>query len=81
MVIGVIGIILSLILLMYLAYKGFSVLVLAPVLACFAAFLGGIATGEVHILATYTEIFMKSLGGYVMNYFPLFGSNFWKSNG
>lgn len=72
MVIGVIGIILSLILLMYLAYKGFSVLVLAPVLACFAAFLGGIATGEVHILATYTEIFMKSLGGYVMNYFPLF---------
>lgn len=72
MVIGVIGIILSLILLMYLAYKGFSVLVLAPVLACFAAFLGGIATGEVHILATYTEIFMKSLGGYVMKYFPLF---------
>lgn len=72
MTIGVIGIILSLILLMYLAYKGFSVLVLAPVLACFAAFLGGIATGETHILATYTEVFMKSLGGYVMNYFPLF---------
>lgn len=72
MTIGVIGIILSLILLMYLAYKGFSVLVLAPVLACFAAFLGGIATGETHILATYTEVFMKSLGGYVMNYFALF---------
>lgn len=72
MTIGVIGIILSLVLLMYLAYKGISVLILAPVLACLAAFLGGIATGETHILATYTEVFMKSLGGYVMNYFPLF---------
>ena len=75
MVIGVIGIILSLILLMYLAYKGFSVLVLAPVLACFAAFLGGIATGEVHILATYTEIC------YELFSIISFGSNFWKSNG
>ncbi|MDO4690712.1 MAG: GntP family permease [Fusobacterium sp.] len=72
MVIGVIGIILSLILLMYLAYRGVSVLILAPILACFAAFMGGIATGEIHLLATYTEVFMKSLGGYVMNYFPLF---------
>lgn len=72
MVIGVIGIILSLILLMYLAYKGISVLILAPVLACFAALMGGIGTGQVHLLATYTEIFMKSLGGYVMDYFPIF---------
>ena len=72
MAIGVVGIIISLVLLMYLAYKGLSVLVLAPLLACFAAFLGGIATGETHVLATYTEVFMKSLGGYVMKYFPLF---------
>lgn len=72
MTIGVIGIILSLVLLMYLAYKGVSVLILAPILAVFAAFMGGIASGEMHLLATYTEVFMKSLGGYVMNYFPLF---------
>lgn len=72
MVVGVIGIIVSLGLLMYLAYRGISVLILAPVLACFAALLGGLATGEVHILATYTEVFMTSLGGYVMKYFPLF---------
>ena len=72
MAIGVIGIILSLILLMYLAYRGISVLILAPILACFAAFLGGLATGDIHILATYTEVFMTSLGGYVMKYFPLF---------
>lgn len=70
--IGVIGIILSLILLMYLAYRGISVLILAPILACFAALLNGFATGDIHILATYTEVFMKSLGGYVMKYFPLF---------
>lgn len=72
MAIGVVGIIISLVLLMYLAYKGLSVLVLAPLLACFATFLGGVATGETHVLATYTEVFMKSLGGYVMKYFPLF---------
>lgn len=72
MAIGVIGIILSLVLLMYLAYRGISVLILAPVLACFAALLNGFATGDTHILATYTEVFMKSLGGYVMKYFPLF---------
>ena len=41
--IGVIGIILSLILLMYLAYRGISVLILAPILACFAAVLNGFA--------------------------------------
>lgn len=70
--IGVIGIILSLVLLMYLAYRGISVLILAPILACFAALLNGFATGDIHILATYTEVFMKSLGGYVMKYFPLF---------
>ena len=70
--IGVIGIILSLILLMYLAYRGISVLILAPILACFAALLNGFATGDIHILATYTEVCMKSLGGYVMKYFPLF---------
>lgn len=72
MSIAVIGIILSLVLLMYLAYKGVSVLILAPVLACFAALMNGLASGDIHLLATYTEVFMKSLGKYVMNYFPLF---------
>lgn len=65
---GVIGIVISLALLMYLAYRGVSVLILAPVLACLAAFLGGGG----HLLATYTEVFMNSLGGYVRNYFPIF---------
>lgn len=68
MSIGVIGIIISLALLMYLAYRGISVLILAPILACFAVLVGG----ETHLLATYTEVFMVSLGGYVRSYFPIF---------
>lgn len=72
MVFGTIGIVLSLILLMYLAYRGFSVLIIAPILACFAAIMSGIDSGSIHILATYTETFMSSLAGYVRSYFPIF---------
>ncbi|MCY6957000.1 GntP family permease [Clostridium brassicae] len=67
---GVIGIVISLILLMYLAYRGITVLVLAPVLALFAAFMG--AGADAHIMATYTEVFMKSFAGYAQKYFPVF---------
>lgn len=71
--IGVIGIVISLLLLMYLAYRGWSVIILAPVLALLAAAFGLLATGgEVHLLATYTEGFMVSLAGYVKAYFPIF---------
>lgn len=66
--IGVIGILVSLALLMYLAYRGINVLVLAPVLALLAALLGG----EPRLLATYTQVFMTSLGGFLVKYFPLF---------
>lgn len=65
--IGIIGILASLGLLMYLAYQGFSVLILAPVLASFAALLNGQP-----LLGTYTQIFMKNLGGYLIKYFPVF---------
>ncbi|MCV6586586.1 MAG: GntP family permease [Marinibacterium sp.] len=63
-----IGIIISLGLLMYLAYRGISVIILAPILALLAAFL----TGGAPILATYTQVFMTALGGYVIKFFPLF---------
>lgn len=72
MAFGTIGIVLSLILLMYLAYRGFSVLIIAPILACLAAIMGGIDSGNIHVLATYTETFMNSLAGYVRTYFPIF---------
>ncbi|GFR36032.1 GntP family permease [Thermobrachium celere] len=65
---GVIGIILSLALLMYLAYRGITVLVLAPLLALLAALF----TGGTPLMATYTEVFMKNLANYVKLYFPIF---------
>lgn len=66
---GVIGIILSLGLLMYLAYRGINVLVLAPIMALLAVLIGG---GADVLLPTYTQVFMKELGGYLLKFFPLF---------
>lgn len=65
---GVPGILLSLSLLMYLAYRGINVLVLAPLLSLLAVMMGG----GTPLLATYTQVFMQSLGGYLVKYFPLF---------
>jgi len=67
--IGVIGIIISLGLLIYLAYKGISVLILAPVLALLALLF---QTGQTHVLATYTEVFMVNFANYAKTYFPVF---------
>lgn len=62
------GILLSLGLLMYFAYKGINVLFLAPVLALVAV----VFQGDFPILASYTQIFMPALGNYMMLYFPIF---------
>lgn len=70
--IGVLGIIISLGLLMYLAYKGWSVIIIAPLLALLAASFTLFQGGDFHMLATYTEGFMVSLSGYVKSYFPVF---------
>lgn len=63
------GIVISLVLLMYFAYRGISVLVLAPTLGLLAVLLSG-ESGT--LLGTYTQVFMQSLGNYVVKYFPLF---------
>ncbi|HQX49424.1 MAG TPA: GntP family permease [Planctomycetaceae bacterium] len=65
---GLIGIVLSLLLLMYLAYRNVSVLVLAPLCAMLAVLLGG----GLPVLATYTQIFMVSVGQFITLFFPLF---------
>ncbi len=62
------GIAISLFLLMYLAYRGISVIILAPILSLLAALL---SAGQ-PVLATYTQIFMEELGGYIIRFFPLF---------
>nr|WP_218588626.1 GntP family permease [Marivita hallyeonensis] len=64
---GFLGIILSLGLLILLAYRGASVLVLGPVMALVAAVFS-LQPG----LATYTQVFMPAMGGFVITYFPLF---------
>lgn len=66
--IGISGILVALLLLMYLAYRGVSVLLLAPLLAMLAA----LSSNDAPILASYTQVFMKALGGFVVLYFPLF---------
>ena len=70
---SVLAIVISLVLLIYLGYKGWSIVLLAPILALLAAVLTAIVTGgEFHILATYTEVFMTNMAGYVKSYFPFF---------
>ncbi|MCA9132865.1 MAG: GntP family permease [Planctomycetales bacterium] len=64
---------------MALAYRGINVLILAPAMALLAVLLGR----EAPLLATYTQVYMESLGGYLVKYFPLFmlGSIFGKLMG
>ena len=66
--IGFIGVLAALGLLIWLAYRGVSVLLLGPVMALFAALF---AVGT-PLLATYTQLFMASAGGFIIQYFPLF---------
>lgn len=63
------AIILSLVLLMFFAYRGYTVLLLAPIFACLAVMLSG---DVVSILPHYTGTFMNVLGGYLLKFFPLF---------
>jgi len=63
----VIGIVLSLFLLMYFAYMGFSVILFAPVFALLAASLQGLP-----VMPSYTELFMAKAVVYVKSFFPIF---------
>jgi len=64
---SVASIVVSLALLIGLAYRGVSVLVLAPLAALLAALGSGAP-----LLGSYTQVFMPALGGFVILYFPLF---------
>ena len=63
----VIGIILSLLLLTFIAYRGLSVILFAPVCALLAAVSAGLP-----IMPTYTELFMGKMVVYIKNFFPVF---------
>lgn len=62
------SIVLALLLLMYLTYRGLGVLWLAPLLASLAVLL----SDSPPALAHFTQVFMPALGGFVIAFFPLF---------
>src|SRR6516165_1248568 len=64
---GLLGIVLALALLIFLAYKGWSVLLLAPAAALVAAAIAGEP-----LLAHWTQTFMGSAAQFVAQFFPLF---------
>jgi len=64
---GLVGIVLALALLIWLAYRGVSVLVLGPLCALLAVLLAGAP-----LLASYTQVFMPALGRFIVAFFPLF---------
>ena len=67
---AVLGILVSLALLITLAYRGWNVILLAPICALVAAILS--IGDETPLLATYTQVFMPALGNYLLKFFPLF---------
>ncbi len=66
--IDILMILMALGLLMYLAFRGVTLLVLAPGMALLAALL----TGGLPLLSAYTQIFMASTGDFIVAFFPLF---------
>jgi H+/gluconate symporter-like permease len=64
---GLLGILLALGLLVWLAYRGWSVLLLAPVAALVAA-----AVSREPLLAHWTQTFMGSAAQFLAQFFPLF---------
>ena len=64
---GLLGIVLSLALLIWLAYRGVTVLVLGPLCALLAVLLACAP-----LLASYTQVFMPALGRFIVAFFPLF---------
>ncbi len=65
---GTLGIVIALLLLILLAYRGYSVIVLAPL----AALLAVVLQFDAPILASYTQVFMTATGRFIAQFFPLF---------
>jgi H+/gluconate symporter-like permease len=69
MALGITGIAVSLALLIFLAYRGWNVIMIAPACAAVALLF---SWAESPLLATYAQIFMPALGTYFAKFFPLF---------
>ena len=64
---NILVILLSLIGLITFAYRGFSVIMMAPIMAILAATLTGL-----DLMPSYTELFMGKAVTYIKSYFPVF---------
>ena len=64
----IVAVLIALGLLMYLAFRGITLILLAPG----AALLAAVLTGGLPILAAYTQIFMTNTGQFIIAFFPLF---------
>jgi H+/gluconate symporter-like permease len=64
---GLLGILIALGLLIWLAYRGWSILLLAPAAAILAALIAGEPA-----LAHWTQTFMRSASQFIMQFFPIF---------
>lgn len=64
---GLLGILIGLVLLIFLAFRGWSVLLLAPAVALLAA-----AFSQQPLLANWTQIFMGSAAQFLAQFFPIF---------
>src|SRR5690242_1681536 len=64
---GLLGILIGLAVLVWFAFRGWSVLLLAPAAALIAALFGGQP-----LLASWTQIFMNSATRFLAQFFPLF---------
>jgi H+/gluconate symporter-like permease len=65
--IGLIGILVALALLMWLAYRGWSILLVAPLASLVAAAFSG-----EHLLAHWTQTFMSGAARFISQWFPMF---------
>ncbi len=67
---NVICLIISLIVIMILAYRGYSTIITVPIIAMLTVLI--INKGSAHIMANYTEVYMVGFANFIKNYFPLF---------
>lgn len=69
--ISIIGLILSLSLIIFLAYKGYSTIITAPIVALLTVLLIG-GDSNKQLMVHYTEVYMGGFANFVKNYFPIF---------
>jgi len=65
--VSLIGVLIALGLLVFLAYRGWSILLLAPICALLAA-----ALARQPLLASWTQIFMRSAADFIAQFLPIF---------